>query len=120
VMTWNMAKGAVTIGIIVARMRIKASEGLSDFPHLNSGTELAYVGDDANDDIETVLVRGAYTEATLYEHSNFQGRSVTLTCGRYELIDDPENEVSSIRTRVLDAPQSCNMAIKQEVTHWGN
>jgi hypothetical protein len=95
-------------------------EGVKDFPCLQSGDSYKYVGDDLNDDIETVLVQGQYTEVTLYEDRDYRGRSVTLNCGRYELIDDPENEVSSIRTRVLDEPQRCNMAIKQEVTNWGN
>jgi hypothetical protein len=94
------------------------SEGLSDSPCLESGYTLDYVGDDMNDDIETVLVFGEYTEVTLYEGANFEGRSVTLACGQYELIDDPENEVSSISTRVLDEPERCNMAIKQEVVDW--
>jgi hypothetical protein len=95
-------------------------EGVKDYPCLESGKAYKYVGGDLNDDIETVLVQGKHTEVTLYEHDNFQGRSVTLTCGRYELIDDPENEVSSISSRVLDEPQRCNMAIKQEVTNWGD
>jgi hypothetical protein len=70
-----------------------------------------------NDDIETVIV-GKNTRVVLYEDANFQGRSLTLTCGEYELIGDPENEVSSIKIFYDPNPNVSCSGLSVEIRNW--
>jgi hypothetical protein len=58
---------------------------------------IAYVGNDWNDDIERIKVNTGFASVIGYEEANFQGRRVNLGCGDWELVGDPENEISSIR-----------------------
>jgi hypothetical protein len=63
--------------------------------------------DRLNDDVEVVSVLEG-TEVTLYEHHNFGGASVSLACGTYELIGEPENEVSSMVLRPVPVSTVCS------------
>jgi hypothetical protein len=75
-----------------------------------------------NDDIETVLVMYDDIIVTLYEHANFQGRSVRLSCGYYEMIGDPENEFSSVKIEFNPAGNTYQNCFKAgdgtEITRW--
>jgi hypothetical protein len=70
--------------------------------------EVGYVGNSWNDDFEMVKITSAWVRISLYEDANFSGRHLTLTCGLYELIDEPENEISSYKIEILDAPVECS------------
>jgi hypothetical protein len=57
---------------------------------------------DFDDDIEMVYIYDPNIVVTFYEEPNFQGRSITLGCGWWELIGDPENEISSVKVSVTE------------------
>jgi hypothetical protein len=79
---------------------------------------VAYVGDGRNDDIERVYIRHPRVQVTFYEHRNFGGRSVRLTCGFYEFEDEPENEVSSIKIEILPSPAVCAFGNSPNIQFW--
>jgi hypothetical protein len=72
-----------------------------DFTQMNF-----YNGSEMNDDIEVVKV-APYTRVELFEHIDFTGRRITLTCGEWELIGDPENEASSAKIVYDDRDLDC-------------
>jgi hypothetical protein len=87
---------------------------------LTMDLQLAYVGDDWNDDIERVIVKTPYAMLVGYEHANFQGRRVTIMCGDWELIGDPENEISSLRVEYVSLGDEIYCGDQQrELTKWG-
>jgi hypothetical protein len=55
-------------------------------------------------DVDFVTVIGANTVVTLYEQPNFRGHSLTLTCGSYELIERPRNDIESVQVRYIKTP----------------
>jgi hypothetical protein len=71
---------------------------------LGSPESRSRLGGNFDEDIEAIDVYGQFTEVIGYENPNFTGRTVTLRCGHYELIGDPENEISSIRVQVAVRP----------------
>ncbi len=71
-------------------------------------TQRARLSSDFDEDIEIISIYGQYATVIGYENPNFTGRTVTLRCGFYELIGDPENEISSIRViRAVRPEASC-------------
>jgi hypothetical protein len=90
----------------------------SDFDCFDGPIQRSWVGDDMNDDIEMVYITSPWLEVTLYEHRDFQGGAVTLRCGTYELIDDPEDEVSSFKIRVLSKPEARCDQSERDVKRW--
>ncbi len=72
--------------------------------NLSGATERAVLAGNFDEDIEVIRVDGQYAQFIGYEDSNFRGRTVTLRCGRYELIGDPENEISSIKIIKAERP----------------
>jgi hypothetical protein len=95
--------------LMVVRSDGEAIFSSSEQTCINESTP--YVGDSWNDDIETFRYwhwsGSSRLVVTLYEHSDYQGRSLRLVCGTYELIGDVENEVSSIKLEILPAPVPC-------------
>jgi hypothetical protein len=71
------------------------------------GASWKYVGDDWNDTIEYVVIANPYIRVRLFKDRDYGGPSISLYCGEYELIDEPENEVSSIIVDLLDRPFTC-------------
>lgn len=106
-------------------VKVYESDG-GAFSSLSGATETCYaprfsatyVGNALNDDIERVDVNSRYIVFIGYEHANFAGRSVRLTCGEYELTSDPENEISSVRVEVLSAPVSCGRTGRRIINNW--
>jgi hypothetical protein len=72
--------------------------------NLSGATERAVLAGMFDEDIEVITVFGQYAQFIGYEDPNFRGRTVTLRCGRYELIGDPENEISSIKIIKAERP----------------
>jgi hypothetical protein len=62
--------------------------------------DLAYVGDDNNDDTESITV-GTGMVATLWEHRDFTWRSTTLSCGYY-ILEGELQDVSSVQVRARE------------------
>jgi hypothetical protein len=80
---------------------------------------IANVGDNWNDDIERVQVTSGYAQFIGYEGANFQGRRVNLGCGYWELVGDPENEISSIRVEYVSLGDEVYCGTRdQEVNSW--
>jgi Peptidase inhibitor family I36 len=80
---------------------------------------IAYVGDNWNDDIERVQVTSGYAQFIGYEGANFQGRRVNLGCGYWELVGDPENEISSIRVEYVSLGDEVYCGTRdQELNAW--
>jgi hypothetical protein len=83
--------------------RSNANFGTTDglFPKVlhvvGKGENYAYIGDQWNDDIEVINIDRPEIKIIAYEHSNYTGRQIELTCGEWELIGDPENEISSFK-----------------------
>jgi hypothetical protein len=77
-----------------------------------------YIGDEWNDDVEIVHVKHPRAQVTLYEAANYGGRSVRLTCGRYELVGDPEDTVSSYVIEIMPQPVACNNKGTTIVESW--
>jgi hypothetical protein len=85
--------------------------------------EIPLFSEDWNDDIEALRVTTEEVTVTLYEHANFQGRKIVLTCGSYELIGDPENEISSMKVEFRETevtkPHGCTHDQKRRpITSW--
>jgi hypothetical protein len=59
--------------------------------------DLEYVGDENNDDTESLTVGKGFS-ATLWEHRDFTGRSITLLCGHY-ILEGELQGVSSVQVR---------------------
>jgi hypothetical protein len=77
------------------------SAAVADVGYLNVGTEL-------NDNFEIVEIENPYVKFIGYRDVNFTGPTVTVTCGTHELIDEPENEITSYKIEILDEAVSCN------------
>jgi hypothetical protein len=75
---------------------------------------------DYNDDIEKIVIFSGYAEFIFYEHANFQGRSIRLYCGIYNLEGEVEDKISSYRLNILDVPTSrdCNSSVVNEISRW--
>jgi hypothetical protein len=72
-------------------------------------------------EVDIVTVVGANTVVTLYEKPNFQGHSLTLTCGNYELLQQPRNDIESVKVTYLKKPVSaCQGSDEQktQLTTW--
>jgi hypothetical protein len=79
---------------------------------------MTFVGGALNDDIERVEVRNRWVVFIGYEDANFEGRSIRLTCGKYELVGDPENEISSVKIELLSRPATCDFSRTPIVNRW--
>jgi hypothetical protein len=77
------------------------------------------VGGGDDNDIEYVEIISPYVRVTFFKDPNYRGPSITLGCGKYELIDEPENEISSLIVELLDFPETCrNMRVTHEIRKW--
>jgi hypothetical protein len=78
------------------------------------GKSAKYVGNGMNDDVQSITV-GYGMEVTLYEHRDYQGRSITLSCGAY-ILSDELTGVSSIKVRKVNetSPYGCSLATYDE------
>jgi hypothetical protein len=80
---------------------------------------LSTVGAKYDNDIEYVEIISPYVRVTLFKDPELRGPSITLGCGKYELIDEPENEISSLIIELLDFPETCrNMRVTHEIRKW--
>ena len=68
---------------------------------LTLGQDRASLVGSWNDDIERIKINSPYLKVVGYEHANYQGNRIELMCGDWELIGDPENEISSIRVEYV-------------------
>jgi hypothetical protein len=84
----------------------------------NVNVGMTYVGGRLNDDIERIEVRSRWVVFIGYEDANFQGRSIRLTCGTYELIGEPENEISSVKIEMLPRAAACGNTAPKPITRW--
>jgi hypothetical protein len=95
-----------------------------DYPDefdLKGITSRSRLGSDFENDIEVINVWGNYTTVIGYENPDFTGRTVTLHCGRYELIGDPENEISSIKVIKAVRPEASCPGVDEgmiEIHNW--
>jgi hypothetical protein len=81
--------------------------------------DMPYLGTTWNDEIEFVIISDPSIKVMGFEHENFRGRQIELTCGRWELIGDPENEISSIKIIFMpDGQDTYCPPGDQEVTRW--
>jgi hypothetical protein len=96
---------------IAGSNRCANEAAISDVAHANVGIEW-------NDNIEFVRIENPYVKFTGYEDVNFGGRSITLTCGNFELIDQPENEISSYKIEILDEPVACRGGGTTDIYKW--
>jgi hypothetical protein len=79
--------------------------------------QLASVGSEWKDDIERIKFHSPYVKVTGFEHEHFQGRRVELMCGDWELIGDPENEISSIRTEYVTLGDEVYCGTREQSTN---
>jgi hypothetical protein len=75
-----------------------------DRMYIPQGQSRSKLSDTFDQDIEVIYITGQYTKVIGYEGQNFTGRTVTLHCGLYELIGDPENEIRSIKVENVQRP----------------
>jgi hypothetical protein len=61
-----------------------------------------------NDDINNIFFQNNRLQITVYEHADFQGRSLKLQCGAYYLKGDPENKISSFKAELLPSAVRCS------------
>jgi hypothetical protein len=57
-------------------------------------------------DIDFITVVGANTVVTVYEQPNLRGHSLTLRCGNYELLQQPRNDIESVKVSYAKTPVS--------------
>jgi hypothetical protein len=87
---------------------------------LTLGQDRTTFGGSWNDDIERIKINSPYLKAVGYEHFNYQGNSIDLTCGDWELIGDPENEISSIRVEYVSLGGEVHCPTTTQERHrWG-
>jgi hypothetical protein len=92
------------------------------------GLEISNLNDDFDEDIEVIEILLSEVTVIAFEHPNFQGRRIELGCGVWELIGDPENEISSIKVIVqgnhLFNPNpsfhDCLKKDHREIRNWNN
>lgn len=82
--------------------------------------DMPYLGAQWNDEIEVIKILEPEIKIIGFEHVNYGGRRIELTCGEWELIGDPENEISSIKIEYMERGGNtyCPPG-RQEVRSWG-
>jgi hypothetical protein len=81
--------------------------------------EMPSLGATWNDEIEVITITDPAIKVIGFEHENFRGRQIELTCGEWELIGDPENEISSIKIIfIVDGQNTYCPPGRQEVRQW--
>lgn len=87
---------------------------------LTLGQDRAGLSGSWNDDIERIKINSPYLKVVGYEHADYQGNRIELMCGDWELIGDPENEISSIRVEYVSLGDEVNCpSTPQERRRWG-
>ncbi|HPJ29788.1 MAG TPA: beta/gamma crystallin-related protein [Methanothrix sp.] len=83
----------LTIGNdVLSSLRVPRGLRVILFEHANFGgtsrtytTDTPYVGNDFNDKTSSIIVVDESKTVTIYEHSNYQGKSQTMGVGRYDM-----------------------------------
>jgi hypothetical protein len=82
--------------------------GAKDTVSVAAGEGLAALPNIMANDVDFITVVGRQTVVTVYEQPNFRGHSLTLRCGTYELLQQPRNDIESVRVRyVRDVASTC-------------
>jgi hypothetical protein len=85
---------------------IELENGGRDKLHVAEGESRAILPNIMANDVDFITVIGANTIVTVYEAPNFRGHSLTLSCGNYELLQQPRNDIESIQVRNAKTPVS--------------
>jgi hypothetical protein len=89
--------------------RINAGEGLASLPALLAN------------DVDYIKIIGSQTQVTVFEKPNFTGKSLTLRCGNFELLQQPRNDIESVRVTYVRDDAACTGTADRPVQHttWG-
>lgn len=82
---------------------LRLENGGQDTLRVEARTSQASLPNIMANDVDFIDVVGSQTEVTLYEQPNFRGHSLTLRCGNYELLQQPRNDIESVRVRYVAA-----------------
>ncbi len=85
---------------------ISLENGKKDKLRVTDGEARATIPNIMANDVDFITVVGAYTIVTVYQDANFRGHSLTLRCGNYELLEQPRNDIESIRVTTAKKPVS--------------
>jgi hypothetical protein len=85
---------------------ISLENGAKNVLRVVAGESRAALPNIMANDVDFITVVGAQTVATVYEQPNFRGHSLTLRCGNYELLQQPRNDIESIKVRYVKEPVS--------------
>jgi hypothetical protein len=83
---------------------IELENGGRDKLRIAEGEARAVLPSIMSNDVDFITVVGANTVATVYDAPNFRGHSLTLRCGNYELLQQPRNDIESIRVSYVKTP----------------
>jgi hypothetical protein len=78
---------------------ISLENGNRDKLRVSEGESRATIPNNMANDVDFITVVGAHTVITVYEQPNFRGHSLTLRCGSYELLQQPRNDIESLKVR---------------------
>jgi hypothetical protein len=85
---------------------LELDSGKRDRIRVTEGEARASLPNILANDVDLITVIGANTVVTVFEQPNFRGHSLTLTCGNYELIERPRNDIESVRVSYRKQPVS--------------
>ena len=102
---------------------IELENGKKDKLRVAEGEARATIPNIMANDIDFITVVGPFTIVTVYQDANFRGHSLTLRCGSFELLQQPRNDIESIRVTTAKTPVSECQGSDQELIQiktWDN
>jgi hypothetical protein len=96
---------------------LSMENGNGDTLRVNAVGQRATLPNILANDIDYITVVGSQTQVTVYEQPNFRGHSLTLRCGSYELLQQPRNDIESIRVTYVADDRRCQGSPEQPVQY---
>lgn len=99
---------------------LSKENGNGETQRVNAGENVATLDALLVNDADYIKVVGSQTQVTVFEKPNFMGHSLTLRCGNYELLQQPRNDIESIRVTYVRDDAVCKGTKDQPVkfTTW--
>jgi hypothetical protein len=94
---------------------IELENGKKDRLRVAEGEARATISNIMANDVDFITVIGGHTIVTVYQDANFRGHSLTLRCGNYELLQEPRNDIESIRVTASKKPVSECQGSEREI-----
>jgi hypothetical protein len=99
---------------------LSKENGNGEVQRIKAGENIAMLDALLANDVDYIKVVGSQTQVTVFEKPNFTGHSLTLRCGNYELLQQPRNDIESIRVSYVRDDAACRGTKDQplQFTSW--